>query len=170
MNIFINTAYENIEFFIFKGDFSKLYEIKSVNDHTKQIYKLFNKILEEETLTYNDINKIYIINGPGSFTGLRVGVIFAKTLSMELNIDIVPVDLLKILHLTLNKNIALDARGNKYFTYDGFDFSLKAKEEVESQNFQITNKINYNKLIENLSDFPSENVFDIVIDYKKDVI
>lgn len=50
-------------------------------------YALFKikEMLEELELVPNDIDKIICVNGPGSFTGLRVGVTIAKTFAWGLN-------------------------------------------------------------------------------------
>ena len=51
--------------------------------------------LVEELLTKNskkptDIDTIFVAVGPGSFTGIRVGVTFAKVMAWSLNIKIIP--------------------------------------------------------------------------------
>ena len=47
-------------------------------------------------MTPNDIEKIFVVNGPGSFTGIRIGVTIAKTYAYALNKEIVPVSSLKM--------------------------------------------------------------------------
>ena len=38
-----------------------------------------SKMIEEASLAPKDIDKIIVVNGPGSFTGIRIGVTIAKT-------------------------------------------------------------------------------------------
>lgn len=45
-------------------------------------------MFEENNLTAQDINKIIVVNGPGSFTGIRIGVTIAKVYAWSLNIPI----------------------------------------------------------------------------------
>ena len=45
-------------------------------------------------------DKIFVINGPGSFTGVRVGVTVAKTLAWSLKIDVIPISSLAFLATT----------------------------------------------------------------------
>ena len=51
------------------------------------------KMFEEVNLKPNDIDKIIVNNGPGSFTGIRIGVTIAKTFAWALNKRIVPISL-----------------------------------------------------------------------------
>ena len=47
------------------------------------------KFLEEKTGDLHDISGIGVMKGPGSFTGLRIGLTVANTLADNLNIPIV---------------------------------------------------------------------------------
>ena len=47
-----------------------------------------------------DLDKIFVVNGPGSFTGIRVGVSIAKTIAWGFNIPIFPVSSLELLATT----------------------------------------------------------------------
>ncbi|MDE6478529.1 MAG: tRNA (adenosine(37)-N6)-threonylcarbamoyltransferase complex dimerization subunit type 1 TsaB, partial [Alphaproteobacteria bacterium] len=40
---------------------------------------------------WRDLTAIGVVVGPGSFTGIRLGIAYAKGLSMELGIPIVPI-------------------------------------------------------------------------------
>ena len=54
-----------------------------------------DNVLYENDLTPKDLGAVAISQGPGSFTGLRIGMAFAKTLAYSLNIPIVGVPTLK---------------------------------------------------------------------------
>ncbi len=170
MNIFINTAYSNIEIFVFKDNYNKLYTKYSQNNHTIVLYELFDEMLQKEKINIQNINAIYIVSGPGSYTGTRVGVIFAKTLAMELGILIYPVGLLHITFLTTKQKTGLDARGNKYFCYDGKDYFILSKEEALNNEYSLDQSINYENIVEKLQNFKSKNVKEITINYIKDAI
>lgn len=45
-------------------------------------------MFESNNLQPNDIDKIIVVNGPGSFTGIRVGLTIAKVYAWSLNIPI----------------------------------------------------------------------------------
>lgn len=57
-------------------------------DKSQQVLKLINQILKKHKKTLNDITEIKVETGPGSFTGLRVGVAVANALSWALGIPV----------------------------------------------------------------------------------
>ena len=53
--------------------------------HSETLLPLIKKMLEGESLSLNDVDCIAISTGPGSFTGLRIGISTAKGLAISLN-------------------------------------------------------------------------------------
>ena len=58
------------------------------SNKTQIILPLIDEILKKHSLNLKDISEIKINPGPGSFTGLRVGMAIANTLSFSLKIPI----------------------------------------------------------------------------------
>lgn len=58
------------------------------------------KMLEEKDIKPTDINKIILVNGPGSFTGCRIGITIAKTFAWSLNIPITTISSLEAMALS----------------------------------------------------------------------
>ncbi len=88
--------------------------------HSEVISEYFQKLLAFSSVKPNEIKKIICVNGPGSFTGIRVGVNFAKTLSYSFGIPLVPISTLELLALRCderNKKIlaCVDAQKNSVF-------------------------------------------------------
>lgn len=54
-----------------------------------------NKMFEEVNLKPSDVDKIIVVNGPGSFTGIRIGVTIAKILAWSLNKEITTISSLE---------------------------------------------------------------------------
>jgi len=48
----------------------------------------------------NDIDTIFVANGPGSFTGIRMGVTVAKTMAWGLHLKVVPLSSLELMAST----------------------------------------------------------------------
>lgn len=57
-------------------------------DKSQQVLSLINQILKKNKKTLQDLTKIEVETGPGSFTGLRVGISVANTLGWTLKIPI----------------------------------------------------------------------------------
>lgn len=52
------------------------------------VLSLIEEVLQNHTLTFQDIHTIEVNPGPGSFTGVRVGVSVANALSFSLGIPV----------------------------------------------------------------------------------
>lgn len=52
------------------------------------VLPLIDQLLKKHNLTLQDIRAIEINTGPGSFTGLRVGIAIANALAFSLNIPV----------------------------------------------------------------------------------
>lgn len=68
--------------------------------HSDLMAKFMGSLLEERGLSVSEIGVIAVVNGPGSFTGLRVGVSFAKGLAMGLGAKLVALNTLEALALS----------------------------------------------------------------------
>ncbi|GHU49416.1 hypothetical protein FACS189459_0880 [Bacilli bacterium] len=48
------------------------------NNLTDLVVELISEMFNKNNIKINEINRIYLTNGPGSFTGIRVGLIITK--------------------------------------------------------------------------------------------
>ena len=84
-----------------------------------------NEMFQEVNITPEDIGKIIICNGPGSFTGIRIGVTIAKILAWSFNIPIITISSLEAMAISSSFNSLvvpiIDARRNACYAaiYDG---------------------------------------------------
>ena len=101
ITLFLDTSTSKLVISIYK-DNECLYinEMDNANDLSSKVLPLIKKSLEECNLMVDDINKIIVVNGPGSFTGVRVGVTVAKTLAWAKNIIINTVSSLEVIATT----------------------------------------------------------------------
>ena len=60
-------------------------------DAAKSLPFIVENVLNKAQSSFNDIDGIAISMGPGSFTGLRVGLSYVKGLSLALDIPIIPI-------------------------------------------------------------------------------
>lgn len=76
------------------------YYVESKNDIASRVIPTLENALKELSLEINDINKIFVVTGPGSFTGVRIGVTVSKTIAWAKNIPIIPISSLEFLATT----------------------------------------------------------------------
>jgi len=53
----------------------------SHNDEAEKLMPAIDKLSEKAQIKLNDIQKVYVVRGPGSFTGLRIGITVANTIA-----------------------------------------------------------------------------------------
>ena len=87
--------------------------------HSELITDKLSQALRESNKQIKDIQEIYCGIGPGSFTGIRVGVSFAKSLAFSLNLKVIPVNSLMALALSCSEDGSvislIDAQKNSFF-------------------------------------------------------
>ena len=102
-------------------DTELLCEVKKDFGHTlseealPEIVEMFTKT----NIDPKEINKIIVVNGPGSFTGIRIGITIAKVYAWSLNIPITTISSLSAMALSTTDDLihipVLDARRNYVF-------------------------------------------------------
>ena len=94
-------------------------------EHTQKILPTINEVVKEAGLALSDIDAIIYGQGPGSFTGVRIGISIAQGLAFGLDIKMVGVSTLQAMaQQALDSNgsesvyAAIDARmGEVYFAH-----------------------------------------------------
>lgn len=91
------------------------------------------KFLIENDVKWSDLTAIGIVVGPGSFTGIRLGIAYAKGLGMGLNIPVVPVNAFEIyLQDYPDAFVAIDSgRGDFFVGANGLEPCTMTIDEVE---------------------------------------
>ncbi len=69
--------------------------------HNETLPVILAQLLKQTGTTYQQITQVAVSIGPGSFTGLRVGLSFAKGLSLSIGATLIPVATLDALALQL---------------------------------------------------------------------
>ena len=130
------------------------------NKHSVATFPLIKKVFDENSLTVNDISEILVVNGPGSFTGVRIAVTIAKTMAYSLKVPIKAIDSLKILAINTpskdDKYVAIPDRNGAFvglFNKDNKDI-----------NYSYYSKSDYELLCSNNEVFEEDKV---QIDYEK---
>jgi len=111
--------------------------------HAEKLHVFIEDVLKEAKLNYSDLNAIAVSMGPGSYTGLRIGVSAAKGLCYALNIPLIAIDTLELLarKITVNDGVIIpmiDARRMEAYTaiFDtDYNNIRETKAEVIGDNF-----------------------------------
>jgi tRNA threonylcarbamoyladenosine biosynthesis protein TsaB len=82
-------------------------ENRNQSDHAAWLHPALQKLVADAGINIRDIDAIAISIGPGSYTGLRVGLAAAKGLCFAMNIPLIAVNTLKMMAYT-TKNEAAD--------------------------------------------------------------
>lgn len=119
ISLFIDTS-TNIGILALLKDSKLLNQItiKSNNDLSNTIFSYLDKLLKSSEVLVDQIKKIYVVVGPGSFTGIRVGVTIAKTMAWTKKIDIIPLSSLEVIASSSNEDVIIpyiDARRGYVF-------------------------------------------------------
>lgn len=98
MYLFINTTQEDSMIMLFNNkNIIDSFIWKSNNSQSEELLINIDKVIKNNNKSLNDLKGIIVITGPGSYTGIRVGVATANALAFSLNINIFGIDILEIL-------------------------------------------------------------------------
>jgi tRNA threonylcarbamoyladenosine biosynthesis protein TsaB len=100
----IETATKNCSVALSKaGKTLAIREIAEQNfSHAEKLHVFIEELLLETNVTLKEVKAIAVSQGPGSYTGLRIGVSAAKGLCYALSIPLIAIDTLEILARKIN--------------------------------------------------------------------
>jgi tRNA threonylcarbamoyladenosine biosynthesis protein TsaB len=90
LTITIRTDKPDAEIGLFDGEQQLAYETWHAHRTLAEtIHTKLQEMLSAQAKTWNDIEGLVVFKGPGSFTGLRIGITVANTLAYALQVPIV---------------------------------------------------------------------------------
>lgn len=91
-------------------------EYDAFKKQSEYLAKEIDICLKETNTKASEINKVVVTNGPGSYTGIRIGLTFAKVFASSLNIELVLVSsLLALVGKKKNALALIDARSKRAY-------------------------------------------------------
>jgi tRNA threonylcarbamoyl adenosine modification protein YeaZ len=131
------------------------YTINTKKTHSQKLMPMIENMLNISDININEVDVIAVCDGPGSFTGLRIGMATAKAIAHVNKLPIVGINSVEILAGNMNlcdKNICsiLDAQRTK--VYMG-QYKFENNELIEIKNVDV---IEIDELIEELSNSNKE--------------
>ena len=139
--------------------FSELSSEK-INDTANSLPILSKQIINKALLSFEDLNAICISAGPGSFTGLRIGMSYAKGIALALNIPIVPISTFDSLahDNTVKKlSVLIYSHGNTFYICE---YNLENGKLSKSTEPKVILKENVLKLSHNIVFNGPQNIFE----------
>lgn len=89
--VLLNTSDKQAEIRIIGDNYDDFDKWESGRSLAKDLLKRIEDDLKKGDYSWQDVSGIGIFQGPGSFTGLRIGITVANTLAENLNVPIVAV-------------------------------------------------------------------------------
>ncbi len=78
--------------------------------HSEMLTETLERALAETATSLADLHFVAVTRGPGSFTGLRVGINLAKTLGLSLNLPLVAPTSLEVLAASARKELPVGSK------------------------------------------------------------
>lgn len=142
IELFLDTSTKYVTLSIIKNNEQCYYfHDKVFEDLSIKIIPLIKQAFDECKINAKDINRIYVTHGPGSFTGIRIGLTIMKVMAWSLNIEIIPVSSLEFIATTKTTTDyvipCIDARRGNCFTavYDNNSKNIIADQFVNFEMF-----------------------------------
>ncbi len=118
------TAYLYLALYEDQDKLASVYQIGR-NNHSETLMVELQRLMTEAELKPKDLDEIYVGIGPGSYTGVRIGVVVAKILGYSLNVPIYTVSSLALLASGSSESMIvpwIDARrGYAFIGVYGYD-------------------------------------------------
>ena len=120
-----------------QGELLALAEIKEPGAHAEKLLLLVDELFEKSVLSFADLDAVAVSQGPGSYTGLRIGVSTAKGIAYALEIPLIGINTLQA--MAASQPVApgdyvvavLDARRKEVYTQT-FGDSLQELSSIEA--------------------------------------
>ena len=177
MILFIDTHDELITIALKTKD--NLYIKTQESEYSHSIYTMpmIAAVFDENKIDIKDLEKIIVVNGPGSFTGIRIGLSSAKTIAYALNIKINTISSLMayLISSDIKKDkmaIIEDNKGYYIAATDKDNNIILDEQYVTENNYNYTvveHKLDIKKIINYLKDAESENPHFIKANYIKKI-
>lgn len=133
MILIINTSGKDLEFVL-----GNKYKSVSVEKQSVALATECEKFMDECGTKWNDLSAIGVVIGPGSFTGIRLGIAYAKGLAMGLNIPVVGISAFDLyLAAAPDAFVAIESgRGDFFVGANGLEPCTMEIDEIETKQME----------------------------------
>ena len=140
MILVINTSGAGLEFVL--GDH---YKTLAVEKQSLALPTATEQFLAECGATWHDVTAIGVVTGPGSFTGIRMGIAYAKGIAMGLNIPVVGISAFDLYFAAApDAFVAIDSgRGDFFVASPHHQPATMTIEEVETEQMKCPRTVGH---------------------------
>lgn len=140
INLIIDSTMDKLLIILFNDEFKDVY-LGSENGkrHAANLMEVINNMFHKYNVSLEDDIKIGVVVGPGSFTGIRIGVASANALRKAFSSKIVELNSLEIILGHIANGIAVIPCKNSNY------YALVRNNYVDSYTFINDNQLNYHK-------------------------
>jgi tRNA threonylcarbamoyladenosine biosynthesis protein TsaB len=104
----IDTAVDTASVCLAKnGESLQLTTNENQKDHAAWLHPAITELLNKNGIAMKDIEAVAITIGPGSYTGLRVGLATAKGLCYAMNIPLITLSTLEMMAFAVKKKLTI---------------------------------------------------------------
>ncbi len=165
--LYIDTHDKELVFVLFRDNEVLAQKRRVSEKHSKYAISLLDEILKDNKITIDDVGEIIVVNGPGSFTGVRIGCVIAKVISYTKKIPVKAISYLQAEALSYEGEVIVGI-ADKNGVYGGKfdrehkllgDYFYLSKEEYKNykEKIIIEGKIDLNKVYLYMKDKDSIN-------------
>ncbi len=134
-------------------DVTKYFSAKVLlkHSHSEKLFEVISSVMQQAGIGYKEIKSIAVSAGPGSFTGLRIGMAAAKGIAQVSSIPIIPVPTFKALALQIsnylpeNSSFIISNKVGKDELYFA-KFYIKSNNYIFQQELKIIQSIDFDSL------------------------
>lgn len=121
--------------------------------HSKSLHVHIERLFKKTNLKPSELSAVSVSQGPGSYTGLRIGISAAKGFCFALNIPMISLDTMRILAESVSdKNCyiisAMDARRDEIY-FSVFKASKKETIRIRQTDIMILNSTSFSDFLNN---------------------
>ncbi|OFX82799.1 MAG: tRNA (adenosine(37)-N6)-threonylcarbamoyltransferase complex dimerization subunit type 1 TsaB [Bacteroidetes bacterium GWF2_33_16] len=134
------------------SDNGKIISKKESNDeksHAKLLTLFIDDVLKESSVNYNQLDAIAVSKGPGSYTGLRIGVSVAKGLCYALDKPLIAINTLQLMCFGVIRRVSLGD-----LQLDGFSDAILVP-MIDARRMEVYTAL-YNSKAEKIRDVTAE--------------
>jgi tRNA threonylcarbamoyladenosine biosynthesis protein TsaB len=115
----IDTSAPRLQLAVLVGDWVDVSIDDIAQGHAELLFPRLNALLARNNLGFSDLSRIAVTSGPGSFTGLRIGLSAARGLGLALGVPVLGIPTLFALSLAAEPSrpvdVLLDARRDEAY-------------------------------------------------------